>query len=77
MSGLLMVPIHLDALVLVQDQVVASASANFSHLPYSDTTQDVNAAIANISEEIVSQPFDEQISISRPVFICTGLCLML
>ncbi len=60
MSGLLMVPIHLDALVLAQDQMVAGATANFARLPYSDTTQDVNAAVANISEEIVSQPFDDQ-----------------
>ena len=53
MSGLLMVPLHLDALVLAQDQLVASPTANFARLPYSDTTQDVNAAVANISEEIV------------------------
>ena len=60
MSGLLMVPVHLDAFVLAQDQMVAGATANFARLPYSDTTQDVNAAVANISEEIVSQPFDDQ-----------------
>jgi len=60
MSGILMVPIHLDALFLAQDQMVAAATADFAHLPYSDSTQDVNADVANISEDIVSQPFDDQ-----------------
>src|SRR5690242_12772869 len=60
MSSILMVPIHLDALLLAQDQMLAGATADFARLPYCDTTSDVNASVANISEDIVSQPFDDQ-----------------
>lgn len=60
MSSILMVPIHLDALLLAQDQMVAGATANFARLPYTDTTQDFNSDVANLSEDIVTQPFDDQ-----------------
>ncbi len=60
MTSILMVPIHLDALLLEQDQAVTEAMADFSRLPYSDRTQDVNVDIVNISEDIVSKPFEDQ-----------------
>ncbi|NEQ72115.1 MAG: hypothetical protein F6K23_02900 [Okeania sp. SIO2C9] len=55
-----MVPVHLDALHLEIDRLVVEAMADFSHLPYFDGQRDVNPNIANISEEIVSQPFQNQ-----------------
>ncbi len=58
MPHLLMVPVKLDALLLERDQVVVSASADFSALPYSDGTRDVNAGTANVSENILSKPFE-------------------
>lgn len=55
-----MVPIHLDVLLLEQDQAIAEATANFSHLPYSNHIQDINDNTANISENIISNPFEDQ-----------------
>lgn len=55
-----MVPINLDALHLETEKSVVEAMADFSRLPYFDGSRDVNPDIANISEEIVSQPFQNQ-----------------
>src|SRR2546430_8319788 len=55
-----MVPVCLDALLLEQDQMLVAANADFSRQPYSDATQDFNPDVANLSEDIVSQPFDNQ-----------------
>lgn len=60
MASILMVPIHLDALLLEQDQAVVEAMADFSRLPFADHSQDVNVDVVNISENIVSKPFDDQ-----------------
>lgn len=60
MSNVLMVPIHLDALFLKNDKLVAEAMADFTRLPYFNGKQDVNSNIANISEEIVTQPFQNK-----------------
>jgi hypothetical protein len=55
-----MVPIHLDALYLQNNQSVLEAMADFTRLPYFNGTRDMNQDIANISEEIVSQPFQDK-----------------
>jgi len=55
-----MVPIHLDALYLKRDTLVAEAMADFTRLPYFDGQRDVNPDIANISEDIVIQPFQDK-----------------
>jgi len=55
-----MVPIRLDATQLEADRFVVEAMADFSRLPYSDGGRDVNPDIANLSEEILSQPFNNQ-----------------
>jgi hypothetical protein len=60
MANLLMVPIHLDALVLKTDRTVIEPMADFTRLPYFDGVRDVNPGVANISEEILSQPFQDQ-----------------
>ena len=60
MSNILMVPTHLDALFLKNDASVVSAMADFTRLPYFNGERDVNPDVANISEDIVSQPFQNQ-----------------
>jgi hypothetical protein len=57
---MLLVPIHLDALVLDEDKMVVEAMADFSRLPYCDGKADINPDVANISEEIVSPLFQNQ-----------------
>ena len=59
LGALLVVPIRVDALVLAHDQLMVNASADFSLLPYSDGTRDVNPDVANISENIVSRPLQD------------------
>lgn len=60
MKTILMVPIHLDALYLEHDQSLVTAMADFSRLPYSNGTRDINPDNANISATVVSQPFQNQ-----------------
>src|SRR5215213_7243850 len=60
MSNILLVPVHLDALVLDRDQMVVEATADFSRLPFCTGKRDINPDVANISEEIVSTPFGNQ-----------------
>lgn len=60
MSNVLLVPVHLDALVLDQDEVVVEAIADFSRLPFFTGKRDINPDIANISEEIVATPFQNR-----------------
>lgn len=60
MKNILLVPIQTDALFLSEDQMVTESAANFSHLPYFNGTRDVNADVANISENIVSKPLQDQ-----------------
>ncbi|HWF87390.1 MAG TPA: hypothetical protein VN659_01100 [Pyrinomonadaceae bacterium] len=60
MSNILLVPVHLDALVLDQDEMVVEATADFSRLPFFTGKRDINPDIANISEEIVAMPFQNR-----------------
>ena len=60
MSNILLVPIHLDALVLDHDQMVVETTADFTRLPYCTRSYDINPDIANISEELVSTPFQNE-----------------
>jgi len=55
-----MVPVHLDALYLRHELQAVEAMADFSRQPYFNGQRDVNPDIANVSEEIVSQPFQNQ-----------------
>ena len=59
-SSVLMVPVHIDALVLRQDRAVVDALADFTRLPYSDGTRDVNSDIGYLSEAILTDPFANQ-----------------
>lgn len=60
MSNILLVPVHLDALVLDRDQMVVETTADFSRLPYCFNKYDINPDIANISEELVATPFHNE-----------------
>src|SRR5690242_16293761 len=60
MSNILLVPVHLDALVLDHDQMVVETTADFSRLPYSNGKYDIHSDIANISEELVATPFQNE-----------------
>jgi hypothetical protein len=60
MAEILMVPIHLDALYLKKDRSVVETMADFSRLPYFDGKRDINPDVANLSEEILSQPFEDR-----------------
>ena len=67
MSNILLVPVHLDLLVLDDDQTVVEATANFSRLPFVTGKRDINPDVANISEEIVSTPFQNRnLRLKRP-----------
>ncbi len=60
MGGLLLVPIHLDALCLETDLSVVEAKCDFTRLPYWDGEREVNPDIANISEELLAYPFQDR-----------------
>jgi len=60
MSNVLLVPVHLDALVLDHDQMVVETTADFSRLPFCTGKRDINPDVPNISEEIVSTPFQNE-----------------
>lgn len=59
-NTVIIVPICVDALVLLQDEMALEAMADFTKLPYSDSEQDYNPGIANISENILSPPFGNE-----------------
>jgi len=60
MSNILLVPVHLDALVLDRDQMVVETTADFSRLPYRWGNYEINPDIANISEELAATPFQNE-----------------
>jgi hypothetical protein len=57
MSGLLAVPVALDALVLSADLTVVGPFADFSRLPFTTGSRDVNGDTVNLSESILAPPF--------------------
>jgi hypothetical protein len=60
MANMLVVPIYLDALVLEKTTPAVEAFADFSRLPYFSGERDINPDVPHISEEILSQPFQNQ-----------------
>ena len=57
MYDIIMVPVHLDGFFLTQEQLVTEAFANFRRLPFSSSDKDNNPDTANISESVLSVPF--------------------
>lgn len=57
MAQVAFVPIHVDALFLAHDQLVAEARADFSKLPYVRNGQDIHPTTPFLSRDILSIPF--------------------
>jgi hypothetical protein len=65
-----LVPIHLDALYVKEGRRVLQPTADFTRLPYFNGERDVNASIAWLSEEIVSEAFqDERLYLEKGVHL--------
>src|SRR5215470_5577201 len=60
MRTVLLVPIHLDALYVKEGRRVIQPIADFTRLPYFDGERDVNASTAWLSEEIMSEAFQDE-----------------
>jgi len=60
MQGVLLVPMHLDALCLKNDLSVVDAKVDFSRIPYWDGEREVNHNVANLSEELLARPFEDR-----------------
>jgi hypothetical protein len=65
MKNILIAPLRLDALVLSAPQVVREALYDFSRLPYTDGSRDVNPDTPYLSEAILNQPFQDENFILR------------
>lgn len=59
-KNILLVPIQLDALFVSAETLVTEAFANFSRLPYCKDRKDHNSDTANISESVLSTPFQNE-----------------
>ncbi|GJM33960.1 MAG: hypothetical protein DHS20C18_29610 [Saprospiraceae bacterium] len=60
MPNLVLVPVHLDALFLSHDQLVAGPKADFTRLPYLRNGQDHQSDAPFLSEEILTKPFHNE-----------------
>ena len=56
----LQIPIHLDGFLVEQETLVTEAFADFSRLPHTSAEEDYNPDIANLSESVLSQPFQNK-----------------
>ncbi|MCH2218667.1 MAG: hypothetical protein MK076_11485, partial [Flavobacteriales bacterium] len=56
----LQIPIHLDGFLVEQETLVTEAFADFSRLPHTSVEEDHNPDIANLSESVLSQPFQNK-----------------
>lgn len=65
MGNVLFVPIHLDALYIERERAVTGPMADFSKLPYQNDTAH-GEYVPNISEQILSQPFQNKNLILKP-----------
>jgi hypothetical protein len=65
MDNILLVPIHIDLLHLKADQKVSSPKADFTKLPfvYNDEVQHANTA--NISESVLTKPFEQNLTLKK------------
>jgi hypothetical protein len=59
-ASVLMVPVHLDALVLRESRPVVGALADFTRLPYLAGGRDVNSDTGYLSEAILADPLANQ-----------------
>ena len=66
MNRFLMVPVHLDALMVLEPTKIIAALAEFTGLPYFTGEFDANADTAYISENFISEPFENLSLVLRP-----------
>lgn len=66
MTTVLAVPIRLDALRLSTPLPVVEAKVDFTRMPYWDGAREANPDVANISEELVSYPFQDRALVLPP-----------
>ena len=65
-SKIILVPTHLDGLLLSRETLVTEAFADFSRLPYAEAERDISPDTANISESLLSVPFqDSNLNLKR------------
>ncbi|MCB9763653.1 MAG: hypothetical protein H6739_28045 [Alphaproteobacteria bacterium] len=62
----LVVPVHLDALVLDAPQNVVRPTADFTRLPWTDGQRDHNSDVANLAEAVAAQPFQDLDLVLQP-----------
>ncbi|MBI3348739.1 MAG: hypothetical protein HY020_16220 [Burkholderiales bacterium] len=62
----LLVPSHLDALVLVEPRLSVGPSAHFARLPHVWKGTDANADVPNLGNSIVAPPFQDQSFLLAP-----------
>lgn len=60
MAVLLLVPVHLDALVLRGGESIVESMADFTRMQFADGSRDVNPDTACVSEELLSAPFQNR-----------------
>lgn len=60
MPDRLLVPIRIDALYLKEDTLMTEPSVDFARLPFFNGTRDIHADVANISENFVAPPLQNQ-----------------
>ncbi len=63
----LIIPIKVDFLFVDEnDPPLAQAKVNFSYLPYNDGKEDINSGFAYVSENFISQPFQNANLLLKP-----------
>jgi hypothetical protein len=68
-TSFLLIPIKVDALCIDQAQQVACSTADFSKMPYFNGKFDVNPDTAYISEDLLSQPFNNNQTLGSGVHL--------
>ena len=59
-AHILQIPIHLDGYFVEKETLVTEAFADFSRLSHTSVEEDHNPDIANLSESVLSQPFQNK-----------------
>ena len=70
----LQIPIHLDGYFVEKETLVTEKFADFSRLPHTSVEQGHNPDIANLSESVLSQPFqNKNLSLAKGVHLHRSL----
>ncbi|MGK7916898.1 MAG: hypothetical protein AB4038_15365 [Prochloraceae cyanobacterium] len=69
MSNTLLVPIHLDALCLASSESVLDTMADYNKLPYRFEGKDYNDGSPNLSEQILTGVFQQQLTLKAGIHL--------